>query len=72
MSRFDEQRRDYLMESAQRTNESRFPSYDFRMESIVDQSPLWIRTIEVLARPSSIVSLSVLGVCVFLLINYRG
>lgn len=27
MSRFDEQRRDYLMESAQRTNESRFPSY---------------------------------------------
>lgn len=30
MYRFDEQYRDHLMESAARTNESRFPAYDFR------------------------------------------
>lgn len=41
-----------------------------QMDMIVDRSPLWIRTIEVLARPSSIFSLALLGLCVFVLVNF--
>lgn len=58
--------------AAQRTNQAKGNGYDFRMESIVDRSPLWIRTIELLFRPSTIFSLSLLSLMVWLLINYRG
>lgn len=58
--------------AAQRTNQGQGRGYGFFMESIVDRSPLWIRTMELLFRPSTIFSLSLLGLSVWLLIRLRG
>lgn len=64
--------RDHRYEDARATRDkcADVRGYDFRMESIVDQSPLWIRAIEILCRPSSVFSLGLLGLCVWLLVKF--
>lgn len=61
---------DHRMEAARRTNQSNGRGWNF--DPAVDAAPLWIRTIELLFRPSTIFSLSLLSLMVWLLINYRG
>lgn len=56
--------------AAQRTNQGRGRGYGFFMDEVVNQSPLWIRAIEILCRPSSVFSLSLLGLCVWLLVKF--
>lgn len=61
---------DHRMEAAQRSNQGKGRGYGFFPDDPMRDTPIWMRAIEVLARPSSIFSLSLLGLCVWLLINY--
>lgn len=65
---YRDHRRFEAMQTCERRSLDR--GYDFRMEQIVDKSPLWIRTIEVLARPATLFSLALLGGCCFLLCRF--
>lgn len=62
--------RDHRLYHAAQTGDRRATErgWDFRMESIVDQSPFWIRFLEVMFRPTTLFALAVLGISVALLV----
>lgn len=62
--------RDHRMDAAIRTGDRNARYRGWNFDPAVEQSPLWIRAIEILCRPSSVFSLSLLGLCVWLLVKF--
>lgn len=57
------------MEAAQESNQRKVYGYDFRPEP-PRQAITLIDVLRVLFRPATLASLAILGLCVFLLVNY--